>query len=237
MCAQQAARSSVAQDLLRRMANDAAQFAQQSSGAKVPRMRELGDAAIDALVRGRASPALVLSRLLALEQRLAQLQLADARRVESIVELVVSRANRVPSAQQVALETDRVKIESATMFVLQRVARQRAELDAACITAALLSTRGAQDLLDINPYVDRGDALLDAMAAALLFATRMAHANRVIGRLRALSVVSQCAKKHMFIRSFFFARVMNCVLMCLSCWLNVPLRQLPLLRRRCAPTH
>jgi hypothetical protein len=131
------------------------------------------------------------------------------------------RANRVPASSDTlsALQVQSVlacasvivchqaRADAATIYALQCVSRHRPELDSAFVTASLLSSRGAADIVSgmccgvtatrvlmfgaANPYVDDADALLSEIATMALHSTRVAHANRVIGRVRALRALLQ----------------------------------------------
>jgi hypothetical protein len=158
-----AARSAVAQDMLGRMAADAAQYAAATNGKRVPQLRE---------------SARVAASLLELEATLLALQRADAAQAEAALARILDAANRTPTGADA----------QSSRYALQRLARQRAPLDACFIAGALLSSRGALDVRDVNPFVDQAaaDSLLLAMTVVAFRVSRVAHAGRALSRSRAL---------------------------------------------------
>jgi len=194
-----AANSVVARDLLQRLAADTAFYARTANGAKVPRLRMLSDADIDALVNGRTPATAVLAHLQTLETSLERLQTTDVPFVERALARAMLRANRVPLASH-TLSEPKARADAATIYALQRIARHRPEIDSAFVTASLLSSRGAADIIDANPYVDDADALLSEIATLALHSTRVAHANRVIGRPAALGD-DEWRRAHAVVRS------------------------------------
>lgn len=159
-----AARSAVAQNMLDRLAADAALYANQLEKSRVACLAALDEATLDAIAKGAAPPQLSLDSLAALLDTLRALQQRDVRAVARGVAGITRRANTVPSAPAADIQgaSDRAR------FQLERVARLSVPVSMSFVTGALLSSQANNDLRGINPFLAQNEEEVLLSAAALV---------------------------------------------------------------------
>jgi hypothetical protein len=156
-----AARSAVAQNMLERLAADAALYAAELAKSRVACLAMLDESTLDAIARGQPAPAASLVALKQLLERLAAQQASDANAVARGVAAIDARANRLPTPSG-SIE----QRQQLAQFQLKRFARLVVPLSVAHVTGALLSTKADDDLRAVNPFLssDDSEAILSASA-------------------------------------------------------------------------
>ena len=110
------------------------------------------------------------------------LQVADGKMVHSVIPLLTAAANHVDAPAPEEGATRSLNYDAKARFLLRRGAGQEPVIWHEFLFGALLSSTAAEDLMRLNPYLDRGiaEALLDAVAVVVLRANRIGHVNRCI---------------------------------------------------------
>eukprot|EP01107_Rhizomastix_libera_P015447 TRINITY_DN5841_c0_g1_i1.p1 TRINITY_DN5841_c0_g1~~TRINITY_DN5841_c0_g1_i1.p1 ORF type:complete len:4156 (-),score=944.82 TRINITY_DN5841_c0_g1_i1:134-11092(-) len=177
-------------DLLNRLKEDVDNFAKHSREKKVPHLIHLLPEQIENYVLrpSQESVEKAVALLTKLITKLVDLQMADLKSIEDIVNSVLSLGNAVTYKPS---ETEKVK------FLLRRFAGQEAELNFDTSTAVLLSSTAEIDLHIVNPFVTSVDNILEGVTRVLFTTSRLSHVNRALSQAlslkESLSTLSQSA--------------------------------------------
>lgn len=203
----EAAQTAPAASVLKRFKDDVNAFASSANTAKVPKMQHLSDLDIanffDPSVSeaDKATAEANLSQALAgvrqLIRKLYELRDADAQMVQDTIPMLESAANWVPGDKVSSAGSTGSTTElpsSKTRFLLNRIAGQNAFVWVEFLFGMLLSSKGEEDLLRLNPYLsaETVTAINHLVSMSMLRANRLGHTNRCIGT--AISLESLLVK-------------------------------------------
>eukprot|EP00755_Sulcionema_specki_P008255 Sspe_Gene.40443::Locus_19530_Transcript_1_1_Confidence_1.000_Length_7240::g.40443::m.40443 len=172
-----AAKSFVAEAMLERLEKDMSEFAHRSNNEKVPQLRYMSKGLVQAMQSGDVSQRDVVSMLGRIEESVLQAKKVDERYVEMALNGLELGANWVPEGPD------------GDVFRLGREAGWEVRITHDFLFAALLSTRGVEDLQKLNPFLSEVQCreLLDLVAYAVMHAGRLGQLNVVRREVAALA--------------------------------------------------
>lgn len=193
----ESASSAVAKSMLERMTADVAAYAADENARLEGHINGLGDVDLTtffaalggnetAMLAARAS----LSTLLATMKGIRN---EDARSISDVIPLLRHAANYV----QLGHGDEAHEQVGRTLFVLKQACRRVPEISVEFLFGATLSSRGATDVSNLNPYLNPGtlNLLQRLIGVTMLRANRVGHANRCIGMcVRLLGLVDKALK-------------------------------------------
>jgi hypothetical protein len=178
-----ATRSAVAQSMLIRMEEDVKNYAHAINTSLYVTMNHLSSATLRSYFAGDLSTEKTLTdaqdSIAALVRGLGDVRAADQKIVTELIPLLESAANFIDlQAVLVADRAERIK------FMLQREAGSRPTCWLELLFSALLSTKGTEDLIRVNPYLpkDRCDVLLQLVAVVMLRTSAARSVRRALTR-------------------------------------------------------
>lgn len=200
------ARSSIAQKMLNRLAEDVKEYA-DAVNAKVVRSLACLDPATSKTITtaasdgGGESARLQLisdaeKALLALKGRLQSLRAQDQRFVDRATPLVLEMASEVALPMEDDEDFDATDTHERYRYVLRREGGQEPRLAFEFIVGALLSSNAVQDLQTVNPYLTEAsiDMMFNIAVAAILSANRVSQINRCLNDGAALEAMLKQTK-------------------------------------------
>jgi hypothetical protein len=178
-----AARTLVAQELLQRLDQDVQGYAARMNGAKVPRIRHLTRAELEAYKAAPSEEALrpLTSLLTTLVEDLQRLQDKDRAYAEAAISSSLSAVNLVPPSGGAGAGGDRPLV-----FWMSRYAGLRNQVELDYLTQCLMSSRAEADVLVVNPFAVGVPDVLNAVALLLMHINRISHCNRAMAAAREL---------------------------------------------------
>jgi hypothetical protein len=214
----EAAQTAPAVSVLTRFKDDVAAYAEFANTAKVVKVLNLSDSDVNNFFAADADGEASSKESKEAEQRLAQalvgvkqlirklyeIRDADARMVQDTIPMLECAANWVPTETSTATATATPTGAAApaapaagslkTKFLLSRIAGQNAFVWVEFLFGMLLSSKGEQDLLRLNPYLtpDAVKVIMHLVTLSMLRANRLGHTNRCIGT--AISLESLLTK-------------------------------------------
>lgn len=181
--AHEASKTAVAESVLVRIKEDVAAYADAANLSPIPKIAKLSDTDVKSFFNGDDGAEEIIrdahqsvQRLL---QNLYQLRNTDAQMVEDTIPLLEKASNWVDVDDEV---DDKVR-DSKTRFLLNRRAGQNSEVWIEFLFGVLISSKGAEDLLRLNPYLTKEtvDVMFNLVTMSMLRANRLGHTNRCIG--------------------------------------------------------
>ena len=195
----ESASTAVAQSILTRIKQDVHAYADSANKSASPKILYLSDAEVTGYFAGREDCEQTLRRGLngirELLQRLVHLRDQDIRMVQECVPMLKKAANWIALPE----DMDPGDRRSRTRFFLLRTAGLNAMVWVEFLFGALLSSRGEEDLLRLNPFLGSNTVrvMMSLCIISMLRANRVGHANRCIGTaigLLALLEKVRCIK-------------------------------------------
>jgi hypothetical protein len=193
----EAAQTAPAASVLNRFKDDVTAFASSANTAKVSKVLHLSDLDVanffdpSVAETDKAQAENNLSQALAgvrqLIRKLYEIRDADAQMVQDTIPMLESAANWVPAEKSAAPTGGTTTVSSLssakTRFLLNRIAGQNAFAWVEFLFGMLLSSKGEEDLLKLNPYlsVETVTAINHLVSMSMLRANRLGHTNRCIG--------------------------------------------------------
>lgn len=199
----EAAQTAPAVSVLSRFKDDVTAYATYANTAKVVKVLNLSDrdindyfdSAAEDAVRTAAESSLTqaLAGVRQLIAKLYQIRDTDASMVQDTIPMLECAANWVPSSEK-DKKTSAAASAAKTRFLLNRIAGQNAFVWVEFLFGMLLSSKGEEDLLKLNPYLsaETVTAIMHLVTMSMLRANRLGHTNRCIGT--AISLESLLAK-------------------------------------------
>ena len=212
----EAAQTAPAVSVLTRFQEDVAAYATYTNTAKVSKIVNLSDKDVHAFFHIQSTDTgstanstahtiaetkltEALNGVRQLIHKLYEIRDADARMVQDTIPMLECAANWVPP-EKATTSTGSNEVSkpatsfSKTRFLLNRIAGQNAFVWVEFLFGMLLSSKGEQDLLQLNPYLsaDTLNAIMHLITMGMLRANRLGHTNRCIGT--AISLESLLAK-------------------------------------------
>lgn len=213
----EAAQTAPAVSVLNRFKDDVTAYATYANTAKVVKVVHLSDrdihayfdAAADDATRATAENSLTqaLTGVRQLIAKLYEIRDKDAQMVQDTIPMIECAANWVPSKGEQSSSTASA---AKTRFLLNRIAGQNAFVWVEFLFGMLLSSKGEEDLLKLNPYLSAGTvtAIMHLVTMSMLRANRLGHTNRCIGT--AISLESLLAKVIIFF-NYVMELLLNCI--------------------------
>jgi hypothetical protein len=204
-----AASSAVAKSMLARMTKDVAAYAADANQRVEGRMKGVDDIELASFFTkksgaGDSTMQAASKSLASLLADLKQMRNEDAKSISDVIPLLRHSANFVQLGSSVSASA---ALESAspeereqlgrTLFVLKQACRQVPEVSVEFMFGATLSSKGAEDIEALNPYLkaETLDLILRLVGVTMLRANRVGHANRCIGMcVRLLSLVDSALR-------------------------------------------
>ena len=166
------AQSKVAQDMHARLVRDMKEYADQQNASLVTLCRFLQ--APQAILAGDASALSEAStRLDELIRRLEAQREADMSYVLEALPLVVKVVNAVP-IDALAPDEERRR----RLFVLRQMAGLECKMSLELLFCSVISSKSAEDLKTLNPFMPNADHVLNLVVASILHASRVGQVNR-----------------------------------------------------------
>jgi hypothetical protein len=202
----EAAQTAPAVSVLSRFKDDVTAYATSANTAKVSKVQNLSDKDIvtyfdvnadeAARVTAETNLAQALVGVRQLIRKLYEIRDADAQMVQDTIPMLECAANWVPAADKAAAGAPAAASASSakTRFLLNRIAGQNAFVWVEFLFGMLLSSKGEEDLLKLNPYLtsETVTAIMHLVTMSMLRANRLGHTNRCIGT--AISLESLLVK-------------------------------------------
>jgi hypothetical protein len=182
------AKTAPAASVLSRFKDDVKAFAKGANTTKMPKIVNLTDRDIVGYFEGDAVAEETMKAALAcikeLMRKLEGLRDADMRMLQDLIPLLEKSSNFVEISDGDSEICKREKIR----FKLSRYAGQNSFVWVEFLFGALLSSKGEQDLLKLNPYLSAATlrSILSLVTTSMLRANRLGHTNRCIGTVIAL---------------------------------------------------
>lgn len=178
-----AANTVPAKEVIKRFEGDVKDYADEANSIAVTKITKLSDQNIHDYFAGSADAERVLTEALAgvkmLMTRLQEIRDADVKMVQDAIPLIEKAANWVTRDVK---DTDHVK-SAKVRFLLNREAGQNAGVWVEFLFGTLISTKGEQDLLRLNPFIapETVTAIFNLITTSMLRANRLGLVNRCIG--------------------------------------------------------
>jgi ribosomal protein L37AE/L43A len=205
--AHEQARSSIAQTMLKRMKEDAKEYAAVVNSAVVQSLACLsptdaetiatgvdngGDGAVRETLIKAAS-----TTLSALKDKLKGLRAEDQRYIDLATPAVMEIASEVSLPQEGDEDFDEATTPERYRYVLRRESGQEPTIRFEFVVGALLSSKSTEDLQKINPYLPQAsiDQMFDIAVASILSANRVSQINRCLNDIVALTSLLKQAEK------------------------------------------
>ena len=169
----------VSKQFLKRTNEDMQRYSDSQQGAMTTWVKQLtAEAAARFVQVGAQDPDFdaVQARLQQLLERLQQLQAHDENWMMEATETVLAQ-------MEYADPTQAADATTCHGFRLARKCKQHEDPGIAFGIRTLLSTKGAEDLLAANPYIQDAETMLKLLFATQLYAMRVIHANRCIDQV------------------------------------------------------
>jgi thioredoxin-like negative regulator of GroEL len=185
------AKTAPAASVLARFRDDVKAFADSANNTQMPKMVKLTDLDItqffecDPTAEETLKGALTGCKMLM--KKLQQLRDADIKMLQDLIPLLEKCANWIEPNES---DSDVAKV-AKTKFMLSRIAGQNSFVWVEFLFGALLSTKGDEDLLKLNPYLSASTlkSILSLVTLSMLRANRLGHTNRCIGTVIALEAL------------------------------------------------
>ena len=175
--------TAVAKSMISRMGEDIEAWAGMANKSEMLRFSGITERVLQQFFEGDASAADKLTsscaELAAALDQLKGIRDTDSKLVNDNLPLLIRGVNYLDVGEQCAPEQHFEKLK----FILQREAHEISTIWIELLFGALLSSKGAEDLCRMNPYLseNRCNFLLDMVSTVVLRANRVGHANRCIG--------------------------------------------------------
>ena len=192
------ARSAIAQKMLTRFADDCAEFATEANSRQAPTLALISTEVLNDLEKRHAA----CERVAALAHELLTLRDADAAVVANQLAVLHQGANAVAEPEHqhqprersglrtrgvaVAAQQDLNSIRLRELHRLEQHAGSKAQVPLDFLFASIISTRGLEDLAQVNPWIADAEGLRDAVVACLLTASRQGVLNCCLALARKL---------------------------------------------------
>eukprot|EP01038_Epipyxis_sp_PR26KG_P004031 gene4031-5768_t len=202
-----AANTAPATSVLNRFKDDIAAYAHNVNTSDVIKVINLSDRDINNYFLGDEAAAKVLQSSLTsirqLANKLHQLKKADSEMIRDTIPLLERAVNWVALAKESAKKTPSLKQSGDDQnvhkirFLLNRYAGQNSSVWIEFLFGSLLSSKGEDDLLKLNPYISDSTVttVLSLVKACMLRANRLGHTNRCIGTVISLESLLDKALK------------------------------------------
>ena len=178
----EAAKTAPAVSVLKRFREDVAAYAEAANQVPIAKIVRLSDTDIAQYFEGdKAAEETLREAQLGIRQLMSRLQAikdSDAAMVQDTIPMLERAANWVQRE-----DSNVASKNSKTRFLLSRIAGQNAFIWVEFLFGSLLSSKGEEDMLKLNPYLsaDTLDSVLSLVIASMLRANRLGHINRCIG--------------------------------------------------------
>ena len=210
----EAAKTPVADSVLRRIKDDVALFADVANHSATPKLANMTDSDLRALfvdhsgtsLAGTDVLAAAIDQARAMLKKLNSLHSADLQFVENIVPLLEKVANFVDSDAQsegyFSKMPDSDLRKDKIIYLLKRNSGQRSSVWVEFLFGVLLSSKGAEDLLKLNPYLPVGimKVVMNVVSVAMLRANRLGLINRCVASVISLEQLLKKVGMHIFAR-------------------------------------
>ena len=179
----EASKTAVAESVIARIRDDVAAYADVANHTPIPKIAKLSDTEIMDYFNGEPGAEEIIQQAHFGVQRLLQnlymLRNSDAQMVEDTIPLLEKASNWVNVDDEI---DDNVR-QAKTRFLLNRYAGLNSEVWVEFLFGVLISSKGAEDLLKLNPYLtpDTVNVMLNLVTMSMLRANRLGHTNRCIG--------------------------------------------------------
>lgn len=200
----EAAQTAPAVSVLTRFKDDVAAHANYANTSKFAKMLHLSDKAVKAfflnckgndtdevqILEAEADLQLALVGVTGLLKKLRKIRDEDAQMLQETIPMLECAANLVPaptkdklSQDKSSATTDLAASAAKTRFLLNRIAGQNSFVWIEFLFGTLLSSKGEEDLLKLNPYLPANTvtAIMRLITLCMLRANRLGHTNRCIG--------------------------------------------------------
>ena len=202
----QQARSEIAQTMLRRMEEDANEYAASVNTAAIESLACLSPNSATVIATGvegddgAARLQLIQTATTALEKvksKLKSVRAQDQRYIDLATPAVLEMGSEVSLPQEDAVVDDEVSAPERYRYVLRRESGQEPQLTFEFVVGSLLSSQAVKDLQLVNPYLPEESIghMLDIVVAAILSANRVGQINRCLDDLEALVSLLREAKE------------------------------------------
>ena len=126
--------------------------------------------------------------LVQLKTKLKLLRSEDQRYIDRATPAVLAMAGQVALPQQDDEDFDSADTLERYRYVLKRVAQQEPEMTFEFVVGALLSSKAALDLQQVNPYLSESSVqkMFDIVVMSILSANRISQINRCLNDIQAL---------------------------------------------------
>jgi hypothetical protein len=108
-------------------------------------------------------------------------RVSDMNYVLSSLPLVITAANTVPIAS-----LDRDEERRRRLFLLRRAAGCECNIGLGLLFCSVISSKSAQDLNRLNPYIENTDNVLNLIVSSILHASRVGQVNRCLNEAKEL---------------------------------------------------
>jgi hypothetical protein len=196
----EAAKTPVADSILRRIKDDVALFADVANHTAAPKLANMTDSDLQALFVDHSGTSLAGTDLLAaaidqaraMLKKLNSLHSADLQFVENIVPLLEKVANFVDGEAEsegyFSKMPDSDLRKDKIIYLLKRNSGQRSSVWVEFLFGVLLSSKGTDDLLKLNPYLPASimKVVMNVVSVAMLRANRLGLINRCVASVISL---------------------------------------------------
>jgi hypothetical protein len=200
------ARSEIAQNMLRRMEEDANEYAASMNTAVVESLACVSPHTAEIIATGvegddeTARLQLIqtaMNTLAEIKDKLKEARAQDQRYIDLATPAVLKMGSEVPLPQEDDEDRDAVDAAERYRYILRRESGQEHELMFEFVVGALLSSQAVQDLQVVNPYLSEASIshMLDIVVASILSANRVSQINRCLEDVEALTSLLREAKE------------------------------------------
>jgi hypothetical protein len=177
------AESKVAQDMHSRLVRDMKDFANEHNSSSLTLLRFLKTPHALMKQGTQETPELIQAskQIVELVRRLERQRESDMSYVLSSLPLVVKAANTVPISS-----LDRDEERRRRLFVLRRAAGSECNIGIGLLFCSVISSKSAQDLKRLNPYIQNTDDVLNLIVSSILHASRVGQVNRCLNEAKEL---------------------------------------------------
>ena len=177
------AQTKVARDMHSRLVRDMKEYADEHNSSFVTLCKFLQ--APQALLAhdNQQTPELIQAsvQLDNLVRCLERQRVSDMNYVLSSLPLVITAANTVPIAS-----LDRDEERRRRLFLLRRAAGCECNIGLGLLFCSVISSKSAQDLNRLNPYIENTDNVLNLIVSSILHASRVGQVNRCLNEAKEL---------------------------------------------------
>jgi hypothetical protein len=193
---------------LNRFKDDVKAYATQANTTKSVKISHLSDYEINLFFKGDSKAEEILNKALIevkkLIKKLNNLKMDDTQMIQETLPMLEEAANFVALeniSQGNGLKNVTTSEIEKTRFLLTRSAGQKASVWVEFLFGILVSSKGEEDLLRLNPYLSKETIamIMNLVSICMLRANRLGHTNRCIGSV----IVLEALLEKVFYFNFF----------------------------------